>query len=69
MRIALWITTGLTGLLLFSTLACGLWIRSRGDAAAQSDINFHMGIALLTIAVTVVTLVMYVLRAAQLTAA
>jgi hypothetical protein len=55
-KVLLWIMTGLAGLLMFSTVVCGLWIRSQGSAAGQSDVNFHMGIGLATVAVTAVAL-------------
>lgn len=55
MKTAFIILTVLSGLLLFSTTVCGLWIRAQ-ENVEQSSINFHMGIALLTVAAVVVTI-------------
>ena len=45
-----------TGLLLFSTLVCGLWINGQPEVDPSSA-KFHMSIAILTVVFTVVTLV------------
>jgi hypothetical protein len=60
MKIALISTSALTGLLLLSTLICGLWIRNAGDQVTDpaSSIAFHSNIA---IATTVVGMVLVAL--------
>jgi hypothetical protein len=45
-----------TGLLLFSTLVCGLWINAQPQVD-PSSVKFHMSIAILTVALTVGTLI------------
>lgn len=47
----------LSGLLLFSQVLCGLWIRNAGKPADESSIRFHVMFGLLTVAVVAVTLV------------
>lgn len=41
-----------TGLLLFSTIICGVWIKT-GPKAEAGSVGFHLGIALLTAAFVV----------------
>ena len=50
-----------TGVLLFSTTVCGLWIRTSGQAD-ESSTAFHMTIGIATAVVTVLTLVLAVLK-------
>lgn len=38
----------ITGLLLFSTLVCGLWIRAN-EVSEASSLNFHMNIGIATV--------------------
>jgi hypothetical protein len=45
----------ITGLLLASTLICGFWMRAQ-EQVDPSSISFHMGIALLAVLSTVITL-------------
>jgi len=45
-----------TGLLILSTLICGLWIKAQPEID-PSSVNFHMGIALLTTGFVLVSLV------------
>jgi hypothetical protein len=45
-----------TGLLLFSTTVCGLWMKFTNEVVDPSSKNFHMTIALLTVLSTVLTL-------------
>ena len=61
MKTVMWVMAILTGVLLFSTTVCGLWIRSSGQAE-ESSIQFHMVIGIATAVVTAVTLVLAVLR-------
>jgi hypothetical protein len=56
MKTALLILDVVTGLLIFSTLICGLWIKAQPEVD-PSSVSFHMGIALLTTGFVVVTLV------------
>lgn len=58
MKLVQWIMVGTTGLLLFSTTVCGLWLRFSGEPVVQSSVNFHVAVALTTVAVTSATLVM-----------
>lgn len=56
MKTALLILDVVTGLLIFSTLICGLWIKAQPELD-PSSVTFHLGIALLTTGFVVVTLV------------
>lgn len=47
----------LTGLLLFSTVVCGLWLRSH-QPVDPSSLQFHMIAGLATAAVTAATLIL-----------
>jgi hypothetical protein len=60
MKTLLILTTIATGIMIASTLICGLWLRFSAGPVEQSSINFHMGIALATIIVTALTLVLAV---------
>ena len=62
MKFTIIATTALTGLLIFSTVVCGLWIKGQ-EAVDPSSVSFHMSIALLTVLFTVLTLVLTVGRA------
>lgn len=62
MKTALIISTIVTGLLLFSTLVCGFWLRYSGEELTKSNLNFHMVVALLTAAATTVTVVLAMVR-------
>lgn len=55
MKTVLIIAAVLTGLLLFSTTVCGLWIRGQANVDATS-IQFHMNIALVTVATTALSM-------------
>ena len=50
------IGAALTGLLLFSTVVCGLWLRAQQPIEASS-LQFHMVVGLATAAMTAATLV------------
>jgi hypothetical protein len=63
MKTALIISAIVTGLLLFSTLVCGFWLRYSGEELTKSNLNFHMMIALLTALATTVTVILAVVRA------
>jgi len=54
MKITSLILTSITGLLLFSTTVCGLWLRSKG--VTPEGVSFHVKIALATVAFAVVTI-------------
>ncbi len=56
MKTAILILDLVTGLLIFSTLICGLWIKAQPELD-PSSVNFHLGIALLTTGFVVITLV------------
>jgi hypothetical protein len=55
MKTAVVILDVVTGLLLFSTVICGLWIKAQPEID-PSSVSFHMGIALLTTAFVVISL-------------
>lgn len=56
MKTTIIILDAVTGLLIFSTLICGLWIKAQ-PKIDPSSVSFHLGIALLTTGFVVVTLV------------
>ena len=56
MKAAILILDVITGLLIFSTLICGLWIKAQ-PAVDPSSVSFHMAIALLTARFVIVSLV------------
>ena len=62
MKTVLIISAIVTGLLLFSTLVCGFWLRYSGEELTKSNLNFHMMAALLTAAATTVTIILAVVR-------
>lgn len=62
MKTVLIISAIVTGLLLFSTLVCGFWLRYSGEELTKSNLNFHMMVALLTALATTVTVVLAVVR-------
>jgi len=62
MKTALIISAVVTGLLLFSTLICGFWLRYSGQEVEPSSLNFHMMSAVLTAAATVGTIVIALAR-------
>ncbi len=59
MKTTMIITAIVTGLLLFSTVVCGLWIKANpGMEDIASSIKFHMFIGLLTVAASAVSVVL-----------
>jgi len=55
--------SSLSGLFLFSTLICGLWLRSHG--VTPDGVQFHVNIAILAVissAATIITLLVMSLR-------
>jgi hypothetical protein len=58
MKTLLVISAVLTGLLIFSTVVCGLWLRYSGEPVEQSSLNFHMIIGLATALVACVTVIL-----------
>ena len=62
MKTILIISAILTGVLIFSTVVCGLWLRYSGQEIAKSSLDFHMVIGLLTCAAMVATTVMALAR-------
>ena len=54
-------TTALWAILAFSTTVCGLWLRfAAPKPVAQSSIDFHVYLALITMAFSVVTMIVLV---------
>ncbi|MDF2985575.1 MAG: hypothetical protein K0R50_1085 [Eubacterium sp.] len=54
----------ITGLLLFSTIVCGLWIRAN-KITDVSSIKFHMNIGIASVIfgfITVILLIMYAVK-------
>lgn len=49
-------SVALTLVLLASTLICGFWLRYSGQKVEDSALNFHMWIAVASVASVVVTL-------------
>jgi hypothetical protein len=47
-----------TGVLLFTTVVCGLWLQFSGEEITDSNRTFHMVVGLMTAASGVVTLVL-----------
>jgi len=62
MRMLEWIMVIVTGLLLFSTVVCGLWLRFSGQKIEASSLDFHMIVGLLAVAATVVTIILLMIR-------
>lgn len=56
MKTVVVILDAVTGLLIFSTLVCGLWIRTQPEVD-PSSVSFHMWIAILTVTFMVVSMV------------
>lgn len=67
MKTVILILAIVSGLLIFSTTVCGLWIRYSGEAD-ESSTSFHLGIGVLTGLSTLLTLVLAVVRVFQLSA-
>ena len=42
------ISMSLTGILLFNTIVCGMWIRYSGSLITEANKNFHMVSGILT---------------------
>lgn len=55
MKVLQLISVSLTGLSLFSTLVCGLWIRYSGEVITEGSKNFHMLSAILTMLLVAIT--------------
>lgn len=68
MKIVLIVLAVLSMLLLLSTLICGLWIRAQGPAVDPSSLSFHLGIAVISILMTGLTLVLALVQALRATA-
>ena len=63
MKIIAILLSSATGLLVFSTLLCGLWLRAKG--VTPEGVNFHVSLALVTVAAVVITVIaqlIFVLR-------
>jgi hypothetical protein len=56
----------LTGLLLFSSLVCGLWLRYSGEPVEESSLTFHMLIGLATALVAALTAILAVVNVFRL---
>lgn len=58
MKTTMIITAVLTGLLIFSTVVCGLWIKYSPEVEdLASSVNFHMLMGVLTAVASVVSVV------------
>ncbi len=62
MKTLLFILTITTGLLLFSTIICGLWLRSSSENLTVSSLNFHMMIGIATAIIAMLTIILAVVR-------
>ena len=61
MKTAVLIMAIVTGLLLFSTVVCGLWIRYSGEVD-ESSTSFHMTIGIVTAVIAVGAMVFAVIK-------
>jgi len=52
----------LTGILLFTTVVCGIWMRYSGSVIEEADKTFHMVSGILAVILVAVTLFMTVRR-------
>ena len=68
MKTTLLIMAIVTGLLIFSTTICGLWIRYSGEEIVQSSLNFHLGIGITTGVFTTITLLLAMITIFRLSA-
>lgn len=50
------IMISVTGLLFFSTIVCGLWLRYSAEEINNSNLNFHMILGILTALSTIITI-------------
>lgn len=55
-----------TGVLLFSTILCGLWIRYSGEEITEGDLSFHTDIGIVMAIFALVTLVLAVIQGYRL---
>jgi hypothetical protein len=55
----------LTGLLLLSTLICGLWIRAQKDPVDPSSVQFHTTIAIASVVCCTIILIAFALTFAK----
>lgn len=62
MKTLLFILTITTGLLLFSTIICGLWLRSSSENFTVSSLNFHTMIGIATAIIAMLTIILAVVR-------
>ena len=65
MKIISIITAIVTALLLFSTLICGLWIRSNKVTDASS-LSFHMNIGIATVVLSTISIILLFILAMRL---
>jgi len=56
------ILISLTGILLFSTFVCGVWMRYSGAIIKEADKNFHMISGILAVVLVAFTLFLTVRR-------
>lgn len=52
----------LTGILLFNTIVCGVWMRYSGAIIKEADKNFHLVSGILAVVLVAVTLFLTVRR-------
>lgn len=58
MKTILIVSAIISGLLIFSTVVCGLWLRYSGQPVEESSISFHMTIGLATALITAATVIL-----------
>ena len=56
------ISMSLTGILLFNTIVCGMWLRYSGALITEANKNFHMVSGILTAVSIVVTMILMARR-------
>ncbi len=71
MKTVILILAAITAILWLSTAICGLWIRYSGQVPPEelnSSLNFHLGIAVLSVVFTAVTMILSVSEVYKLSA-
>jgi hypothetical protein len=62
MKTIQFVLMSLTGILLFNTIVCGIWMRYSGALITDANKNYHMVSAILTVVFVVVTMVIMARR-------
>ncbi len=65
MKLLTMIIAGSAGILLLSTMICGLWIRSQKGGVDPSSITFHSTIAIVSVLFGLLTAVLLMVQVAR----